>query len=177
MFPEPVAYVDFAGVIGDAPRVLPFLTSGWGLDGYRRAGRDLVVERMAHEPVPLVIANHAVIESAVTGERGPEALRVRDRAILHDNFIQHWGPVWVAGKRIEPSRTTGMMEIAVPGTYTLEGAAITIDGRSIQPGEFVTLGRGPHPLRSDPRAASTLRWGQNLPRPSFASPGTLFTEY
>ena len=55
-----------------------------------------------------------------------------DRRTLLDNYIHHWGLLFVAGKRLEIERGTFELEILIPGDYTLEGTLrVRIDGRPV----------------------------------------------
>ncbi len=178
LFPRSVAYVDFCGVIGNFPRALPFLTSGWGLQRYRLAGRPALSEQMAREPVPLLIDNAPVLDAAVNGGTGDEAFLDADAKALRENFVHHWGPIWVAGKRIPAGTKLLSSDIAVPGTYTVEGAAMTINGKPLRTGDTVELQRGPHRILPDRARTAILRWGDHLAVPDRPAPaGPFFTNY
>jgi hypothetical protein len=177
-FPRPVVYLDFCGFVGDFPRALPFLTSGWGLNNYRIAGEPLVAQAMARQPIPLLIVNHDVLDAAVNGRSQAEMLLPRDAAALRGHYVPHWGPMWVAGKRIPAGNAVQRMQVAVPGVYTLEGAAIVLDGRKLEVGDTIFLARGPHSALPHGTEAAILRWGDHLPVPRGAAPsGPLYTKY
>lgn len=178
IFPNPVPYIDFCGMIADYPRVFPFLTSGWGLERYRLAGRPLLPARMEGEGVPLLIANDLVIEETLRRPSRAELFLPEDARLMRENFVQHWGPVWVAGKHIAPGQGQMASEFATAGVYTVEGAAISVDGRPLRPGDTVWLDRGLHRILPNPTRGATLRWGNHLPRPAEPSPPPrLFTVY
>ena len=178
LFPQPVAYVDFCGMVADFPRVFPFLTSGWGLADYRVANRPLLAQAMAREVVPLVIANHAVLKAALHRQAHDEMLLPQDVAALQMNFVHHWGPIWVAGKRIAAGKAPRTMTVRIPGLYTVEGADLTIDGTLHHIGETIILMRGSHAVRPDPIREAILRWGNHLPIPRAPGLGDLiYTEY
>lgn len=171
IFPDPVVYFDNSGIMGDFPRGVPQFASGWALAGYRDRHRPIYAEAMEQAPVPLLIPSAALVH-AVEATPAPEAdsLLPRDARMIRENYIPHWGAVYVAGKVIAPGATARRMNIAVPGRYTVERAAITLDGRRVQPGMVVDLPRGNHSVTPDPAATSILRWGDHLPRPDFAPP-------
>ncbi|NCP18299.1 MAG: hypothetical protein GW855_03965 [Erythrobacter sp.] len=174
VFPEPVTYIDFSGQISDYPRAVDFMTSGWGLAKYRARGVAEIQERARQEPIPLLLDNHWVLGAARTGKRAPEELLPQDARFIRRNFVHHWGPIFVAGKAIAPATQT--IRIEIPGTYTLEGAAIRLDGRAIAVGDTLDLPRGAY--RIDANEAALLRWGDNLPRPAMALPvGMMMSEY
>lgn len=168
MVPVPVAYFDFAGTLGDYPRALPFMPSGWGLAEYRRRGTPQFRQAMAARQIPLLIANHPVLAAAMRGDRPSERLLDPDADALRTNYIPHWGRVFAAGKRFEPQGLPTVAEFLVPGTYTLEGAPLRIDGRLLRPGETVIVERGVHSIAGGSNVAATLRWGDHLAQPTFA---------
>lgn len=178
IFSEPVAYVDFCGFITDFPRVLPFLTSGWGLQEYRRRGQPILVQRMAREPVPLVLNNASVLDAAINKYNGIEKLLPADAKALRENYVHYWGPIWVAGKQISPGAASVVTNISVPGKYTVEGATLHIGGRPWQPGDVIYLVRGEHLIVPDRQSMARLRWGDRLTVPSEPAPsGPLFSNF
>jgi hypothetical protein len=167
MFPRPVAYIDRNSMIASFPK-RGFFMSTWGLLGYRR-GQPLLAGTLENDVVPLVVVNGPALEQAA-GLRSdvPEPLRLlaQDEAVLSENYIQHWGRIWVAGKRVEASPEGSGMSIAVPGVYTIEAAApVVIDRSAAAPGTVVNLARGRHIIRSEAPLPVTLRWGDHLYRP------------
>jgi hypothetical protein len=98
---------------------------------------------------------------------------------LRENYIPHWGQVWVAGKRIAKGAGTRELTVAVPGMYTLEGASVAVDGRPLRVGQRVELSRGAHLVTANAVSDATLRWGDHLPVPAHPAPrpSALFTDY
>ena len=179
IFPKPVAYFGFSGMIGDFPRPLSILVSGWGLQRYRSGNEPTLVDLSKERAIPLLIVNHPVIAAAVEERPSPESLLPADARMLRDNYVPHWGTVWVAGKRIPRASGTARRNISVPGIYTVERAGIAIDGRPLKPGEVVFLSRGVHSFTANEGNDSDLRWGDHLAVPSRAPPpgDALFTDY
>ena len=145
--------------------------STWGMAGYRR-GRPVFDQLLAVDTVPLLLVNGPALEQAV-GMRSdvPEPLRLfpRDEAVLRENYIQHWGRIWIAGKRVDAGPQGSATSIAVPGVYTIEAAApVVIDRSAVAPGTVVKLARGRHVIRSAATVPVTLRWGDHLYRPAGA---------
>lgn len=174
VFPEPVTYIDFSGHVSDYPRAVDFMTSGWGLKKYRARGVAEISELAQHEPIPLLIDNHWVLSAAITGQRAPEELLPEDARFIRENYIPLWGPMFVAGKHIQPGQST--IHIEIPGTYTVEDAEITIGGRALGEGSTITLQRGEYRVIANAR--SVLRWGDHLARPSLAPPsGMMMSNY
>lgn len=178
MFPQPVAVLDNSGMIGDFPRAYPSYLSGWGMANYHAAGQPIIVQTLERVTAPVLLPNSPALESAMTGEKLEDAFLPDDVAVLRNNYIRHWGNVFVAGKHITPGANRITAHFAVPGPYTLEGATITVDGRELRPGETVELTRGAHDIQPNASNPSTLRWGDHLPVPGFDPPdGAMFTNY
>ena len=178
IFPVQVTYIDNSGMVGDFPRAVPHFASGWGLENYTRSGVPQYSRALHAEPVPMLLANNAILRSPLgdTPYRGP--LHPRDAEILRTNYIPHWGRVFVAGRVIAPGTAPVTIDVAVPGRYTIEGAGVGIDGTTYRAGDVVTLSRGVHRVAGERSAKVTLRWGKHLPRPDFAWPsGPIYTEY
>ncbi len=168
LFPEPVTYFDFAGSLGDYDRALNFMPSGWGLASYRAREVPKLSQIMAEKAVPLLIENHHVLEAALVGNDWPEKLLDADAEALHNNFIHHWGRIWVAGKHIDAGAAPVSVNIGIPGQYTLEQSALRIDGTSYQPGEVIDLSRGTHEIGGGRTVEAILRWGDHLEIPAEA---------
>lgn len=174
IFPVPVTYIDDADFVGAYPRAVNHFGSGWGLAGYREAGTPAYRNALERNVVPFLFREGPAMENMDPAKSGDLMLLPEDTAALRDNFIPHWGKVFVAGKQIAPGASE--IEILVPGTYTVEGSAIRIDGASYPIGAQVQLDRGTRCV--DAGQPATLRWGENLPRPAFAWPdGALYTNY
>jgi hypothetical protein len=106
-------------------------------------------------------------------------LLAEDRKALTGAYIPHWGPVYVAGKRLRassPGAAPVPFDLLIPGRYTLEAnSPIHIDGRVVSPGQSLDLGRGGHRATVPPAAEpATLRWGEGLYRPAEAPPSQEF---
>ena len=179
IFPRPVAHFGFSGMIGDFPRPLSILVSGWGLQSYRSGEQPTLIELANERPIPLLIVNHPVIVAAVENRPSAESLLPADAKMLRENYLQHWGIVWVAGKRIPKGTGTTATEFIVPGTYTVEGGNIRIDSNALSAGEVVYISRGKHVFTADPFNDADVRWGNHLTVPSRAPPSgnALFTDY
>lgn len=177
VFPTPIVYIDESGMIGDYPRAVARFASGWALENYHRAQRPDYRLALEKEPVPLLLANTPSLLDAFLDNGGEEQLLAEDKQVLRSNYIQHWGNVFVAGKTIAPGGAV-MTEFAVPGAYTVEGGAVSINGRRFAPGQLVTVGRGMHRVQALEAGETILRWGDHLPQPAFAWPrDPLFTDY
>jgi len=116
-------------------------------------------------------------------ESGPYNLFRPDFELLRENYVPHWGAVYVAGKRLELAAGAGpqTFEILIAGTYTLETERqVAIDGEPMEPGAYVTLTRGPHTITPTDGTARrvTLRWGRDLFVPAQPpSPQPIYTGF
>ena len=143
------------------------------MDIYSTTGRpDMRELLLEHQPL-FLIANSPSLEVfssdevMYTGRR----LKQEDQKVLNSNFIHHWGKLYVAGKRFD--FTCGALlqkfEILISGHYQLESdIAISIDGKSLNPGDIIELTRDYHTIIAPAGVdGATLRWSRDLYRPSF----------
>jgi hypothetical protein len=102
-----------------------------------------------------------------------------DAAALRDNYIPHWGYIWVAGKQLNISRDETKFKILTPGVYTIESDNnLKINGQSYKAGETVELGRATHIITSNTPQSIKLRWGDNLLRPvEVANPNPIYGHF
>jgi hypothetical protein len=157
IFPEPVPYIDRCSMVSSFPKVGLFMST-WTLEDYRLRGKPIMAELLAREQPRFVLANVASLDL-----HQPEfdiddsiyALLPDDFAVLRDNFVHHWGPVWVAGKRItlDDKHATVTVDMPIGGPYLVEAAApVRIDGVLRSAGDTVDLQPGAHTVAVD-RAA------------------------
>lgn len=169
LFPEPVPYIDRNAMIAGFAKA-GFFMSSWGIEAYRAAGRPLFEEILAAEAPVFVLANGLPLRDALRGERTAPAaqqLLPEDQAALRQNYVPHWGALWVAGKAFEAGPRPGAFDLRIAGRYTLEaGAAVTIGGKRIAPGSVVRLPAGRHGVTAPVPTRAVLRWGAHLPRPA-----------
>lgn len=183
-FPEPVPYIDRCSMVATFPKV-GFFMSTWGLESYLAAGEPILRELLETEQPRFLIANVPSLWFFLPDEltaRLRYPLLPQDRAALRDNFVEHWGLLFVAGKRLELGAGAGVerFEILISGPYTLEApGAVVIDGAEILPGEVVELSQGVHEARSPAGSMRlVLRWGDHLYRPPPpARPQRLFRDF
>lgn len=117
---------------------------------------------------PLLITNSPVLSAALEPSAAHVGYRLNptDEEALRTSYVQHWGPIWVAGKNLDEA--SGSFGLSIPGTYTLEcSGSRTIDGLSRRCGSTVSLNQG---AREWSGGSAVLRWGEHLPRPSGAPP-------
>ena len=167
MFPEPVAYFDRSGMISSFPKA-GFFMSGWGLRSYTLKGGSPLLNEMEDKAVPLLIDNSPAISAALAGK--PSPLFDNDAAALKDNYIHHWGHIWVAGKTLNVRSEPVDIMVLIPGLYTLQSdREVSINGDVNVPETTIFLERGLHTVQSARPQIVTLRWGKNLYRPATQS--------
>jgi len=173
MFPEPVPYVDRCSMVSSFPKV-GFFMSSLGLQRYRETGEPDFGELLRERPVPFLVANTISLrldlpDRILAGK--PYSLRREDIALIRDNFVHHWGLVFVQGKRLDFTERAGPIEfeILAAGPFTLEAEGeVEIDGAPIAPGATVELSAGRHrAVALGGTRGAILRWGERLWRPDF----------
>lgn len=181
MFPRPVAYVDRSSMV-PSHRKVGFFMSTWGMESYRARGEPVMEEVLkSEEPKFLIVNSWALdISEPQLGGEAANAYKLldEDHRILRENFVHHWGAVYVAGKQFDlrPSRPE-TFEVLISGVHTVESPVpVAINGAIYQPGERVELDRGMHRIASaGGRGRVVLRWGDRLYRPDRApSPRPIF---
>jgi hypothetical protein len=165
IFPEPVEYFDFPGMIPEFRKANFFMTV-WGTRKYWEGLEPSFAEIMAERSVPLLLLNNQVLLENQHRDGGSPLLRQEDRQALREGYVEHWGPVWVAGRQFPATGApVTNFTIHAPGAYTLEGTPARIDGKPVAAGQVVTLARGAHRFERLGPGTATLRWGRHLARP------------
>lgn len=170
IFPQPVAYFDYPGMLVDFPKANFFMTK-WGMQKYRAGHEPSFVDVMSRETVPLLLANDDIFALDRTDPVPSPGLLPEDAKALREGFIPHWGPFWVAGRRFPVETKEQDFVIHAPGTYTLEGTSARIDGQAYAPGLTLALARGTHRFERSGPGEVVLRWGDHLARPSWSFAG------
>ena len=165
IFPEPVNYFDRSSMVASFPKAGIFMSS-WGLRSYLLKGESVFLRELNNKTIPLVVDNSPVLSAALRGE--PSGLSEKDAKALRDNYIHHWGHIWVAGKEMNITLDSSDFFILIPGVYTVETEGeVLINQQPFKAGEHVNLSRGTHKISSVGENKITLRWGNNLIRPEY----------
>jgi hypothetical protein len=175
-----VLYLDPSSMIASFPQV-GFFMSSWGMEVYLERGKPILRQAIERRQPPLLLANHPLLDVEQVVYPALEyrqRLLAPDRDALVQAYIHHWGPIYVAGRRIRGGEGGGpqRFDLLIAGRYTLEARdPVRIDGRVIQPGQAVDLARGAHSVAGISGAEPvTLRWGEALYRPDEPPPEQLF---
>ncbi len=176
IFPEPVTYIDRCSMLSTHSKV-GFFMSTWGESNYNDRGLPIFDDIIESEQPKFLLANKISldIDSFENLEYKNNTFQWldADKAALAQNFVHHWGPLYVAGKAIvtKPGQTEHNFLVKIPGTYTLEinrPVKITINGEAYKAGDVLELNIGEHVLKSPESLQVVLRWGEHLPVPTVA---------
>jgi hypothetical protein len=180
VFPEPTDYVDRSAMITSYPKVGPFMTK---LNMKRNRETEFLWARKFLEEggVRFLINNVAALDLSQGRTRILEddrSFRRADVDVFKDNFVHHWGPLWVLGKKLNfgAAREEQTAEFLVPGTYTLNtGNPVTLGDRSLRPWDTIQLEKGKHTFVASSPGEVVFKWGDNLKLPRKEAPsGPLF---
>jgi hypothetical protein len=173
MFPDPVPYIDRCNMISSFPMVGIQMTT-WDMEKYTQANRPIMRELLVRRRPVFLLANIVHLNLSLPRGTVRDIFRVdplleEDFNVLRDNFVQHWGIIYVAGKRLtfEPGETAKSFENLIPGIYTIESRGdVWIDRVLYQPGSRIRMGKGTYTIapRTTPMEV-VLRWGEDLYRP------------
>jgi hypothetical protein len=176
MFPDPVPYIDGYSMIASFPKVGLFM-SAWGIENYRDAGVPIFAQLLREAgPIFLIVNDPRLSPDHVVGSEvtdNDNGLFEEDVRVLRDHFIPHWGPIYVAGKRITTGgNQSSQFDILVPGPYTVEAQGrVVVNGVERDSGAIIVLSRGRHSVEAGPYQQDvTLRWGSDLYRPRETPP-------
>jgi hypothetical protein len=124
IFPNPVPYIDHSGMVSSFPKA-NFFMSSWGLENYRKNGVGFMRDAISHERPPALITNTSVLDPTSAAS---SVLTEEDRSLIEQFYIEYWGPIRVAGARIDlDSFQVAEVALPFPGRYRLE-ASQPVDG-------------------------------------------------
>jgi hypothetical protein len=147
-----------------------FFMSSWGLEAYRSRNRPIFDSMISSTQPKFLIANtsSSVLTQVFKSEDG---LLPEDIVSLRDNFVHHWGPIYVAGKqdKVAPN-SEKLLEVKIPGIYTLEAIGpLYVNDKLIEPGGQVHLSQGLNLVKGlSEKIFFTFRYGENIYRPELA---------
>lgn len=182
VFPEPVSYIDRCSMIASFPQAGVFMTS-WVLDKYHLRKKPIMAALVERKGSQFLLTNIETLEvDRPYSGRAKRRLLKEDFVFLQQNFVPHWGPLWVAGKVVAlDGATEARFTIATAARYVVELAAATnnatIDGATVKHGDVVLLSAGAHRATSASASTLTLRIANARPPPPDVAPpaGRLFT--
>lgn len=168
MFPEPVNYIDRASQISAFPKQGLFMSNVL-MDDYTARAQPIMPEIFETAPPQFLLANLSSLDlDNVRDETPTRRFLAEDERLLIDNFIHHWGAVYVPGKHLKSDTPNTGIRIELPGIYTIESASdVIIKGRTYRPEQIIFLEKGEYNVDLRDNTRLTLRWGDNIYRPEF----------
>jgi hypothetical protein len=175
IFPEPVEYIDGCSMISSFPAV-GFFMSSWGMESYISNNKPIMKNILKSHKPQFILANvpqlNISLPSTEVNKLTKYSLFKEDWEIIKENYIHHWGIIFVPGKKIEFTSLNRYkdFEILIPGVYTFEGKKHAyIDGIIIEPNHTIRLEKGIHSVFVNRiQSKLILRWGENLYKPANA---------
>ena len=175
IFPEPVEYIDGCSMISSFPSV-GFFMSSWRMESYTSNSKPIMKDIINSHKPKFILANVPQLNISLTWKEVNKLTNLpllkEDWEIIKDNYIHHWGIIYVPGKKIEFNSINSCrdFEILIPGVYTYEGEQQAyIDGNIIEPNCTIRLEKGIHSAFVNRNNGKIiLRWGENLYKPANA---------
>ena len=169
IFPAGTPYIDRCSMIASLPKHGIFMST-WGVEVYRDSGEPIYRKILTEHQPRFVLANSSLLETALTRAGEDQRMLQADAKTLRENYVHHWGPIWVAGKTLQATTQPRQFEVLLAGQYPVGGTGpVEVDGQRRRPGDVIILGQGIHTASRVP-AGTTLRWGRNLPVPIAPGP-------
>jgi hypothetical protein len=168
LFPEPVPYIDRNGMVASFPDISSFMST-WGLEDYRLCNIPIMRSLLEKHQPQFLIANTPVLrindDKWFGQDKSIYRLLDEDYAILNENFVNHWGVIYLPGKRFKRVSKIGMQffEVLIEGNYRVEAdGELIVDNRRVAPGEIVLLKKGQHRIEMITAHSVVLRWRVNF---------------
>ena len=170
LFPEPVNYIDRTSMISSHHKHGIFM-SGWKMREYYKANQAVFPSILQEISPKFVLANIDTLDlDRPEKQRSGKVLLSEDFQVLRDNYIHHWGAIYVPGKILNVDQSPSSFKVIIAGPYTLESDhAVTINGTSYAPGDTLTLPRSTYEISSTTAQTAILRWGNDLHKPEEAA--------
>jgi hypothetical protein len=173
VFPQPVPYLDHGAMIASFPKV-NFFMSTWGVEAYLSRGSDFMPGALAKRCPPLLLVDYAVLSPGSLLNR---QLRETDRRLLDSSYVEYWGPIRVAGTKVEAGKD-GSASFRVPctGDYRVESKApIRFEGAWHGAGSTIGLTAGRDyriglSVRDAAPASARLVWAEARKPPAETPP-------
>jgi len=170
LFPNPTPYIDRCAMVASYPKFGLFM-SQWVMGDYQKTNKAIMENILTSNQPKFILANIGGLDlDKITGRKHRRLLKA-DEELLQQNYISHWGPIYVAGKTIALSDDKPIdVQIYISGPYGVESVyPIQFNGAIYQPGDIIALEQGMHRLSSKETQTITLRWNK-LDRPDTPAP-------
>ncbi|HAU21560.1 MAG TPA: hypothetical protein DCS24_03030 [Erythrobacter sp.] len=177
-YPDKVEYLARSGAIADYPRVIKSLTTGNGIRAYFESGDPIVAKKITSGELAFVLATQTAITAALEGRQVPKAFLDEDIEALSSNFVQQWGPLYRAGKEIPAGENAFQFEVPHKGSFILDGAKLSLNGRALTHGKEIVLDAGVHEATGLRENRMILWRGNKLPsKPPGEWIGGFYTDF
>lgn len=168
MFPSPVPYIDGSSFVSSYPKI-GFFMSVWNISDYMEEGTSEFPKLIDTEEPVFLLANTSTkkIKRIMEGE---DILLPEDNIVLRENYFQHWGPIYIAGKKIQLEAGREVYSnFAISGIYTLESpGSLVLDGKIINIGESVLVKKGIRKISNLSHDKNIVfRYGKDIFKPDF----------
>ena len=171
LFPQPAPYIDRNNMIASFPKT-GFFMSTWGLEVYRDNDAPIFQDILESKQPHFLIANVRSLDLndiKYFGEtKNKYSLLDEDYIILKENFIHHWGALYLPGKVIKFSdgEKHAMFRIIIEGLYTVESnGEFFMNEKGLNNNEVVFLHKGLHSIQTVNASLITLRFGSHSYKP------------
>jgi len=174
MFPEPVNYIDRTSQISSFPKQGLFMTVVQ-MDEYKARGIPVIASVFDKTAPEFLLANIESLDlDRIEADQPTRRFMPEDEKLLKENFIHHWGPVYVPGKTVTATPAVQNIEIKLPGIYSVEAdRSVTIDGKTYAAMDTLVIKKGTISISAPTTTSVTLRKGDNLYKPDFEPLGEL----
>ena len=174
IFPQPVPYLDYSAMISSFPRIeeggIFINTQTLDMRAYYRAGQPIMGDILRRHQPKFLIANVTGLDlDGRDKHANNNQLLPSDTAILKDNFTWFWGPLYLPAKSIPADASE--IEILVAGDYTYYGDQTTLDGKTVNDRDVITLSQGK--FKSQSQNGGILKWGNHLSPPESPAPNQM----
>lgn len=166
LFPVATPYIDRCAMISSSPKSGIFMSS-WFMQNYYKKNEPIFDNVLRKEQPKFILAN---IESLDLDNITKDTLRrflPEDEAVLKENYVHHWGPIYVAGKSFPlKANQSSEIDILIEGAYTVESRSpLKVQNKIYTNGDVIEVSRGNLMIVSAYDQEIILRWGDNLSIP------------
>jgi hypothetical protein len=179
VFPSPVPYIDRCGMVASYPRIGPFMSSA-SMAAYRAKAEGPVWPKLLESAEPKFLLQNIDTLDLRDDRKNTGQYRwlAEDHRQLQESFIPHWGPLWVAGRRLEVGPESVAFEVHIHDRYIVEAREpLILDGVKVVPGEVVELAVGRHEVHAPVSSTVTLRTASAGAPPPNTPPERMFTAF
>jgi len=171
LFPKGTAYIDRCAMISSAPKSGLFMSS-WFMKNYYEENEPIFETVLRNEQPKYIVANIESLDLDNITDETRRRFLPDDEKVLKENYVHHWGPIYVAGKKVNLRVNQAMQtDILIPGVYTVEArASVKINDKVYVNGDVIEFIAGKHIIESSLGQNIVLRWGSNLPLPVLDAP-------